>query len=144
MDGDKLKNILIKTGPLRLVLLIGCAVALALLSAQPEKSRNDEAQVKEQYPNTAAPEEDDAETAYAKKLEECLSYVQGIGRVKVMITFKEKETESFNKGKYLPEVEGVLIIAQGGDDAKIKNEITEAAKVLFGVEAHKIKVMKMN
>lgn len=43
----------------------------------------------------------------------------------------------------LPEISGVLIIAQGGGDAKIQNEITEAAMALFGVDAHKIKVMKM-
>ncbi|WP_167958840.1 stage III sporulation protein AG [Anaerosporobacter faecicola] len=43
-----------------------------------------------------------------------------------------------------PEVEGVLVIAQGGDSQTIINEIVDAVEVLFDVPAHKIKVMKMN
>jgi stage III sporulation protein AG len=42
-----------------------------------------------------------------------------------------------------PEVAGVLVIAQGGGNASVKQEITEAVMALFGVEAHKIKVMRM-
>ncbi|MFR8548946.1 MAG: stage III sporulation protein AG [Lachnospiraceae bacterium] len=42
-----------------------------------------------------------------------------------------------------PEVSGVLVIAQGGDNPQTVSEITEAVMALFGVEAHKIKVMKM-
>ncbi|QHQ62774.1 stage III sporulation protein AG [Anaerocolumna sedimenticola] len=43
-----------------------------------------------------------------------------------------------------PEVEGVVVIAEGGGNAKIMTEIMEAAQVLFDVPAHKVKVMKMN
>lgn len=42
-----------------------------------------------------------------------------------------------------PEVSGVLVIAEGGGNASVVTEITEAVMALFGVEAHKIKVMKM-
>lgn len=42
-----------------------------------------------------------------------------------------------------PEIEGVLVLAQGADNAAAVGEITEAVMALFGVEAHKIKVMKM-
>ena len=41
-----------------------------------------------------------------------------------------------------PKIGGVLVLAQGMD-AVMANEITEAAMALFGIEAHKIKVMKM-
>ncbi len=43
-----------------------------------------------------------------------------------------------------PEVEGIVVIAEGGDNVKIITEIMEAAQVLFNVPAHKVKVMKMN
>ncbi|WP_033167784.1 hypothetical protein [Clostridium sp. KNHs205] len=43
-----------------------------------------------------------------------------------------------------PELEGILIIAQGGGSAVIQSEIIEAVQVLFGVPSHKVKVMKMN
>ena len=41
-----------------------------------------------------------------------------------------------------PEIEGVLVIAQGGDNAVTVKNITEAVQALFGIEAHKIKIMK--
>ena len=41
-----------------------------------------------------------------------------------------------------PEVEGVVVIADGGDNAVAAQSITEAVQALFGVEAHKIKIMK--
>lgn len=43
-----------------------------------------------------------------------------------------------------PEIEGVLVIAQGGGNSNTIKEIVEAVEVLFNVPAHKIKVMKMN
>lgn len=43
-----------------------------------------------------------------------------------------------------PEIEGVLVIAQGGGSQTIISEIVDAVEVLFDVPAHKIKVMKMN
>lgn len=42
-----------------------------------------------------------------------------------------------------PEIDGVLVIAQGADSQQTISEITQAVMALFGVEAHKIKVMKM-
>lgn len=41
-----------------------------------------------------------------------------------------------------PQVEGVIVIAEGGDNPVIIQNITEAVQALFGVEAHKIKIMK--
>lgn len=41
-----------------------------------------------------------------------------------------------------PEVAGVVVIAQGGDNAVVVKNLTEAVQALFGVEPHKIKIMK--
>lgn len=41
-----------------------------------------------------------------------------------------------------PEIEGVIVIADGGDNAVVVQNITEAIQALFSVEAHKIKIMK--
>lgn len=43
-----------------------------------------------------------------------------------------------------PKVEGVIVIAKGGDDPVVIKNISEAIMALFKVEAHKIKIMKMN
>ncbi len=45
--------------------------------------------------------------------------------------------------EFEPEIAGVLVIAQGAGNASVVSEITDAVMALFGVEAHKIKVMKM-
>lgn len=41
-----------------------------------------------------------------------------------------------------PEVEGVLVVAEGAGDSIIKKNISEAVEVLFGIDAHRIKVAK--
>ncbi|MGN0355937.1 MAG: stage III sporulation protein AG [Muricoprocola sp.] len=45
--------------------------------------------------------------------------------------------------EHAPEIQGVIIATQGGDDPVLAKKITEAVMALFGLEAHKIKVMKM-
>ena len=42
-----------------------------------------------------------------------------------------------------PEIRGVLVIAKGGDDPALVQQIQEAVMALFHVDAHKIKVLKM-
>ncbi|MDO4599600.1 MAG: stage III sporulation protein AG [[Ruminococcus] gnavus] len=41
-----------------------------------------------------------------------------------------------------PEIAGIVIAADGGDDPVVVRNLTEAVQALFGVEAHKIKIMK--
>lgn len=43
-----------------------------------------------------------------------------------------------------PEIAGIVVIAEGGDNANVKMDIMEAAEVLFDVPANKVKVMKMD
>lgn len=42
-----------------------------------------------------------------------------------------------------PKVEGVFIVAEGGENQKVREEMKEAIMALFGIEEHKIKVVKM-
>lgn len=41
-----------------------------------------------------------------------------------------------------PEVAGIVISADGGGNASVRAEISEAMEALFGLPAHKIKVLK--
>lgn len=41
-----------------------------------------------------------------------------------------------------PKVTGIVVAAEGGDNAKVKAEISEAMEALFDVPPHKIKVLK--
>jgi stage III sporulation protein AG len=42
-----------------------------------------------------------------------------------------------------PEIEGVVVAAEGGGNETIVSEITQAVQVLFDIPVHKIKVVKM-
>ncbi|CCY83641.1 putative stage III sporulation protein AG [Clostridium sp. CAG:149] len=41
-----------------------------------------------------------------------------------------------------PEIEGIVVSAQGGGNAAVRAEISEAMEALFNIPAHKIKVLK--
>ena len=42
-----------------------------------------------------------------------------------------------------PEIRGVIVVAQGGGNPVVVQQIQEAVMALFHVEAHEIKVLKM-
>ena len=42
-----------------------------------------------------------------------------------------------------PEVEGVVVVAEGAGSGTVNRTIVELIQALFGVEAHKVKVVKM-
>lgn len=51
-------------------------------------------------------------------------------------------SEPYVSAELYPEIEGVVVIAEGGGDAVVRQEISEAVQALFDVAAHKIKIMK--
>ena len=116
----------------------------------------------------------DYEKKLISRLEESLSYIDGAGKVRVMITFQDhgksvvekdvtKSGNEQNGSQYqeasvyeeaggrqpyisqqkLPSIEGVLIIAEGAGNSAVKKDILESVMALFPIEAHKIKIVKM-
>lgn len=57
--------------------------------------------------------------------------------------YRSKDGEPFVTKILYPRVEGVLVIAEGAGDGTINRSITEAVQALFGVEAHRVKVLPM-
>lgn len=122
-----------------------------------------------------------------RRLEEILQQVEGVGKVKVMVslagtgeTVVEKDVpqsqsqveEGDSSGgsrvtkestweestvyiqqngdsvpyvikELVPDIEGICVICQGGDNGAVAKNISEAVQALFPIEIHKIKVMKM-
>lgn len=77
------------------------------------------------------------------QLEQVLSEMEGVGKVKVMIT-TEGETESvFGTGKSSQKVCGVVVVAEGAGNATINARISDAVKALFSIDVHKINIVKM-
>ena len=50
--------------------------------------------------------------------------------------------EPYVSKELCPQIEGVVVIAGGGEDSVVKQNITEAVQALFGIDTHKIRIMK--
>ena len=105
-----------------------------------------------------------------KRLKQILQKVEGAGNVEVMITYKstseqivEKDVGTGEKAKEettvyendtdgaqspyikmerMPQVEGIVVVAEGGNNSVVAKNITEAVSALFDVDVHKIKIVK--
>ena len=65
-----------------------------------------------------------------QRLENILGQMPGIGEVHAMITYRQDN-----------QVEGVVVVAEGGEQGVIVQKITEVVRALFDVDSHKIKVI---
>ncbi len=98
---------------------------------------------KSEAPQTAA--EENFHSSKEQKLQSILSHINGVGEAQVMISFCEEEEDGllFNeKNGEEGNVKGVVVVAQGGADAKVREKIIRATKAALGVEAHKIEVFE--
>lgn len=87
--------------------------------------------------------EETSKTELEAKLEDLLSQVEGVGKVRVMLmTGESKDSQGFySSGE--TKVTGVLVAAEGADNSVTVQNIQQGVMALFQIEAHKIKVMKM-
>ena len=100
---------------LLVILLVG---VLLLVIAMPTKNSNEEFM---------------QSTEIEGRLTNVLNQMLGVGEASVMVTYREDDS-----------VEGVVVVAQGGDNAVVVRNITEVVQALFNVDSHKIKVIKGN
>ncbi len=166
------KEILQKAGPARIGMVVLCGLALIFMSWGGEffSSGNEVETVEEEKEESSGDSLAMYKAELEQELRELLQSVQGVGTVQVMLTLRasnekvtlkdnssredtqEEETvliedSDRNSSPYVvqekePELEGVVIVCDGGDDTQIKREITEAVSALFQIESHKIKIMK--
>lgn len=60
----------------------------------------------------------------------------------VLIETEEGQTPYVTK-QYEPEIEGILVVVEGGGNPNVEAEVKEAILALFPIEEHKIKVLEM-
>lgn len=62
------------------------------------------------------------------------------------IVFEENQgvKKPFIKKEILPEVKGVVIVAEGVDDVQVKSNLAKAAQALLEIDSHKIQVFARN
>ena len=42
-----------------------------------------------------------------------------------------------------PKIQGVVVVCDGGDNSKVKNDVTNAVSALLGINVNHISVLKM-
>lgn len=167
---EQIKHWIEKIGPVKMCILVLCGVFLMVLSWEGNEEKSVVTSVSEQPAVSSDTSPDAYKRAREEELRLLLQKVEGVGSVQVMITLKgsnekvtlkdntskgenneEKtvlvENQDRNSSPYIiqekePEIEGIVIVCDGGYDSVIKREITEAVSALFSIESHKIKVMK--
>ncbi len=91
------------------------------------------------FASRSAPEGE--RTALEARMEAVLSTVRGAGRVRVLVSEGEGDSQAFAQGEQ--KARGVVIVTDGADDIKVALELSGAAQALLGVDADKIQVLKM-
>jgi len=83
------------------------------------------------------------------RMEEILSEIDDVGKVRVMIFFgNEKEAPSSGsllstpKEQVAAKAQSVVVVAEGADNAAVREKIVRAVKSALGVESHKIEVFE--
>ena len=147
------------------ILVVVFVVGIMMLTLS---DTNNEHKTQEMKPDTSLNiSENDSSKKLEKELEDILSEVEGVGNVRVMVRFstsaekipftdKSSSSEKIIRTSYGDDaapfiskevyamVEGVLIVAQGGNNEKIKSEITLAVSEMLGIPIHKVNILKMH
>lgn len=182
MDSDWLKKLLRNKDTLKyavLGVLAGVMLIFAgnfLTGGEKEKTKTDTGT------DTKISSSNVSDSGLEEKMEEFFGGIEGVGKVKVMITYKsssekvvadetnERESKNNDGNKVStetskevkkvivnggsgnqalvvkelsPEIEGIVIIAQGGGDVFVKDALLRAAQALTDVPSYKIEILKM-
>ena len=60
-----------------------------------------------------------------------------------MTTVYDGKESPYVVQEFSPVIKGILVVAEGGGDLSVKKQIQETIQALFGLDAHKISIMKM-
>lgn len=169
---DQIKELLQKAGPFRIGVVVLCGILLLIISCgnifDKKSEKTDAKAVQEQQEQGDTLE--GYRVRMENQVKSILSKAEGINDVDVMITLKssgekvtlkdntvnadkseeetvlvedeEKKTLPYVVKEDEPEIEGILVVCEGGNQPTIQREIIDGISALFPVESHKIKVMK--
>ncbi len=158
---DEFRNFLMsKKIPLILTTLL-CVGIFLVFSSNNRNSDITPGTIVESSQNT------DEKSKCESELESILSQIKGVGDVQVMIVYSstdrkilEKDVDSYGNEKTVtknessdtepfvvmtkyPDINGIIVVARGGSDNRVKNIITECVSDVMGVPVHKVKVLEM-
>lgn len=163
-DGKPLLSFVRKNRRILVVLALGIVLLLAIPRSSKDGARE----------GCAGSELAEYSAHLEQRVGEVLSSVDGVGRCRVFVTFsdtgetvyaedldrtdsesgKASEQRSYvllssrSSGLVLkvhsPSVRGVAVVCQGGDSARVKNDVTEIVCRTLGISADRVSVKKIN
>ena len=94
---------------------------------------------------------------FEQKLCNTLSKISGVGEVEIFINYNTEAsdiennktksvfgvTDSVRKEREYDNIEGIIIVAQGGDNAEVINLLRNTVSNVLGIALHKVDVLKM-
>lgn len=159
-----------KRNKLDFVVLILLGV-MVMIVAMPTGAKQSQKETQTQEQKEQQLQTEDSYKEQLQQLKELLEHMDGVGKTRVMLTFSDEGTDQLDKNvtkdgnkkeettvvydtgdtrqpyvicRQMPKIEGVVVVAQGGGNAKTVTEISNAVMSLFPVEAHKVVVVKMS
>ena len=85
-------------------------------------------------------QENSASTDLERRMENVLSVIEGAGRVRVLVNQTEAAAV-FSDQSAQPS--GVIVVAEGAGNMKVRLELQRAVQALLGVEAGQIEILSM-
>jgi len=129
----KLKELLKNDKAVKIIVAVGFALILLIMFSDIFGTNGNTGRDAVPVPRT----EDAAQ--YAAQLEEQLvaliSEIKGASNVKVMVTL-----ESFS-GNNIPQVRGVAVVCEGGDNILVKQKVVETVSKVLGISTAKVSVV---
>lgn len=78
-----------------------------------------------------------------KSIKTLLSQIDGVGDCDVLVTYKPNEQESNGEGlDSTDNIQGVVVVAQGGQDVLVRIKITNALCTLLNIQASDIQIFE--
>lgn len=88
------------------------------------------------------------ENALEERLENILTKVEGIGNINIMIMLDSSEQNQYQKSgnepvyTKTPEIRGVIVVCDGGDNIIIREKVINAVSGAFGISTTRVSVIK--
>lgn len=128
MDTKKIVAVIRKMGPAKLGLLVAAGICLLFLFREDSGAGKGVTDSEDKF----FIEEESEHVSREEKLKRVLEQTEGVGNTEVIITTNDENV-----------AEGVVVVCEGGDSARVQKKIIDSVQVLFPLSSHKIKVMKM-
>lgn len=144
-----------------LVVLVGIILMLLPVSSQTKETEENKSQI---------PQESFDLPAMEQRMEEVLSKIDGVGKLRLMLTLQsgtrltlaedtqrdqdrtQREIVTLNRGsgnqeivitnRFYPVYQGAVVVCQGADSSAVRLAITETVQALTGLPSDRIRVAK--